>query len=211
MIRRLLNKPFKVPIPNYTPSSYGRVLGIRRNGARQPLHSPDDPLALVLYEPPELSEHDKLKVDVSKHPVHVVVDPVLSKVLRPHQREGVKFMYDCVTGVQIEGAHGCIMADEMGLGKTLQCITLMWTLLKQGPDCTPLIDKAIIVAPSSLVKVRTCTLSRFRTIFKLFFFVLRQTIFFNIFIIFLFFFIRFINIYLLYLIRRIFPCFRNFF
>ena len=41
-------------------------------------------------------------------------------------------MYDCVTGVQIEEFNGCIMADEMGLGKTLQCITLLWTLLKQG-------------------------------------------------------------------------------
>lgn len=45
------------------------------------------------------------------------------------------------------------MADEMGLGKTLQCITLMWTLLRQGPDTKPVIDKAIVVAPSSLVKV----------------------------------------------------------
>jgi hypothetical protein len=38
----------------------------------------------------------------------------------------------------------------------LQCITLLWTLLKQGPDCKPLIDKAAIVAPSSLVKVNFC-------------------------------------------------------
>lgn len=44
------------------------------------------------------------------------------------------------------------MADEMGLGKTLQCITLIWTLLRQSPDCKPEIDKAIVVAPSSLVK-----------------------------------------------------------
>lgn len=44
------------------------------------------------------------------------------------------------------------MADEMGLGKTLQCITLMWTLLRQSPDCKPEIDKAMVVAPSSLVK-----------------------------------------------------------
>lgn len=43
--------------------------------------------------------------------------------------KGVKFMYDCVTGVQIPENFGCIMADEMGLGKTLQCITLLWTLL----------------------------------------------------------------------------------
>lgn len=44
------------------------------------------------------------------------------------------------------------MADEMGLGKTLQCITLVWTLLRQSPDCKPTIIKAIIVCPSSLVK-----------------------------------------------------------
>lgn len=43
----------------------------------------------------------------------VVVDPVLSKVLRPHQREGVKFLYDCVEGLKADGMHGCIMADDM--------------------------------------------------------------------------------------------------
>jgi len=152
IIRRLMNKPFKIPIPNYTPSSYGRSLGLKRSGTRQPLHDPFENNNLVLYEPPELSEHDKLKTDLNKHPVHVVVDPIVGNVLRPHQREGVKFMYDCVTGIKIEGAYGCIMADEMGLGKTLQCITLLWTLLKQGPDCKPLIEKAIVVCPSSLVK-----------------------------------------------------------
>ena len=47
----------------------------------------------------------------------------------------------------------CIMADEMGLGKTLQCIALMWTLLKQSPHAgKPTIDKCIIACPSSLVK-----------------------------------------------------------
>lgn len=61
-------------------------------------------------------------------------------------------MYDCVTGIQIPDSYGCIMADEMGLGKTLQCITLLWTLLKQGPECKPSIEKVIIVCPSSLVK-----------------------------------------------------------
>ena len=43
----------------------------------------------------------------------MVVDPVLSKILRPHQREGVKFMYDCVEGFKVEGSHGAIMADDM--------------------------------------------------------------------------------------------------
>lgn len=84
--------------------------------------------------------------------VPVVIDPRVGKVLRPHQVEGVKFLYKCVTGMKDENAFGCIMADEMGLGKTLQCITLLWTLLKQSPiPNKPGIDKAIVVCPSSLV------------------------------------------------------------
>ncbi|XP_011261584.1 DNA repair and recombination protein RAD54-like [Camponotus floridanus] len=149
-VRKLLSKPFKIPVPGYQLS--GRVLGLRLPGPRRPLHDPNDPNALIVYSPPELSEHERLKIDSCKQLVHVVVDPILCNVLRPHQREGVKFMYECVTGKRIENAYGCIMADEMGLGKTLQCITLLWTLLKQGPEAKPLIDKAIIVAPSSLVK-----------------------------------------------------------
>ncbi|OTB13825.1 hypothetical protein K445DRAFT_319720 [Daldinia sp. EC12] len=95
----------------------------------------------------------KKKVD-NEHPrVPVVIDPRLAKVLRPHQIEGVKFMYRCVTGMIDEKANGCIMADEMGLGKTLQCITLLWTLLKQSPDAgKTLIQKAIVACPSSLVR-----------------------------------------------------------
>ncbi|CAF1046224.1 unnamed protein product [Rotaria sp. Silwood1] len=151
-IRSLLSQPFKIPIPNYKGPISGRGLGVRRIGGRQSLYDPEEEGALVLYIPPELSEHDKLKIDKDKVQVHVVVDPTLSKILRPHQREGVKFLYDSVTGAQIENYHGCIMADEMGLGKTLQCITLLWTLLQQGPDCKPTIQKAIIVCPASLVK-----------------------------------------------------------
>ena len=66
--------------------------------------------------------------------------------------QGVKFLWDCVTGRRIPDSFGCIMADEMGLGKTLQCIALLWTLLRQSPDCKPEIDKAIVVSPSSLVR-----------------------------------------------------------
>ncbi|KAF8274928.1 SNF2 family domain-containing protein [Lactarius quietus] len=85
--------------------------------------------------------------------VPVVIDPRLCKVLRPHQVEGVKFLYRCSTGMVVENQYGCIMADEMGLGKTLQCIALLWTLIKQSPHAgKPTIDKCIIACPSSLVK-----------------------------------------------------------
>lgn len=150
-LKNLKNPAFKIPLPNYISTST-RSLGVKRQGTRQPLYDLDSENVLILYEPPFLSPTELLTVDKNKLPVHVLVDPMLSKVLRPHQREGVKFMYDCVTGIQIPDNFGCIMADEMGLGKTLQCITLLWTLLKQGPECKPICEKVIIVTPSSLVK-----------------------------------------------------------
>ena len=50
--------------------------------------------------------------------------------LRPHQREGVAFMFNCVMGrvahVHSGRAHtGCLLAHEMGLGKTLQTVSLV--------------------------------------------------------------------------------------
>ena len=95
----------------------------------------------------------KKQVEGERPKVPVVIDPRLAKVLRPHQVAGVKFLYRCTTGLIDEKAHGCIMADEMGLGKTLQCITLMWTLLKQSPEAgTTTIQKCVIACPSSLVR-----------------------------------------------------------
>lgn len=88
-----------------------------------------------------------------KYPnVPVVIDPKLAKILRPHQVAGVKFLYRCTAGLEDPKAKGCIMADEMGLGKTLQCLTLMWTLLRQSPRGKKTIEKCIIVCPSSLVR-----------------------------------------------------------
>lgn len=152
-IAKVLSRPFKVPIADYIPdySSGNRCLGIRRSTVRKALHDPYACNALVLYTPPEYTEHERMTMKAEDILVHVVVDPLLSNVLRPHQREGVRFMYDCVVGAKGD-FHGCIMADEMGLGKTLQCVTLVWTLLRQSPHCKPTISKAIIVSPSSLVK-----------------------------------------------------------
>ena len=95
-----------------------------------------------------------IKKKVDENPkIPVVIDPRLAKVLRPHQIEGVKFLYRCVTGMIDEKANGCIMADEMGLGKTLQCIALMWTLLKQSVEAgRSTIQKCVIACPSSLVR-----------------------------------------------------------
>ncbi|XP_065905304.1 DNA repair and recombination protein RAD54-like isoform X1 [Dysidea avara] len=130
-IQQILSKPFKVPMPNYKGPIHGRCLGKRSRGVRCALHDPNTEGALVLYTPSELTAHEKLSIDKSKLEVHVVVDTLLSKVLRPHQREGVKFLWDCVTGQQIDKQ--------------------LW--LHHGrQDATPLIDKVVVVTPSSLVR-----------------------------------------------------------
>ncbi|PIC51735.1 hypothetical protein B9Z55_002128 [Caenorhabditis nigoni] len=149
MVAKLLSRKFSIPMEGYMLS--GRSLGLGGNRRKCALFDPYHEGALILYAPEQLSEHAQLKEDKDRK-VHVVADPVVGKILRPHQRDGVKFMWDCVTGVNIPEYHGCIMADEMGLGKTLQCISLLWTLLRQSPDACPTVSKSIIVCPSSLVK-----------------------------------------------------------
>jgi DNA repair and recombination protein RAD54 and RAD54-like protein len=62
-LQSLINKPFKIPIPNYQQSGLSRALGTRRQGARQSLHSPDDENALILYSPPVLSATELTKAD----------------------------------------------------------------------------------------------------------------------------------------------------
>lgn len=84
--------------------------------------------------------------------VPVVIDPRLVKEMREHQLVGVKFLYECVMGHR-DKIEGAILADEMGLGKTLQCIALLYTLMKQGPDNgKPVVNRALIIVPSTLVK-----------------------------------------------------------
>lgn len=83
----------------------------------------------------------------------------LKKFCRPHQLEGISFLYRCVMGhvdspsIRSTCVNGAILADEMGLGKTLQCIALIHILLEQGPvNGKPVIKKALVVTPSSLTE-----------------------------------------------------------
>lgn len=110
-----------------------------------PRHDPHAPGAIVMKRPEN--------VPIGKEIVDVVVDPLLTQHLREHQREGVKFLYECVMGLRNFEGQGAILADEMGLGKTLQTIALLWTLLKQNPihGSPPTIRKAMIVCPVTLI------------------------------------------------------------
>ena len=80
------------------------------------------------------------------------VIPELACKLRPHQREGVQFLFECTMGLRGFDGEGCILADDMGLGKTLMSITTLWTLLNQGfIRGESAVRKVMVVCPTSLV------------------------------------------------------------
>lgn len=132
-------KAFKTPL-------LGSTVLVNTHGKEPtPRHDPAAEGALVMMRP--------LAVPAGKKIVDVVVDPYLTQHLRPHQREGVKFLYEAVMGMKQFDGQGAILADEMGLGKTLQTIALLWTLLKQNPvhGEQPVVKKALIVCPVTLI------------------------------------------------------------
>jgi DNA repair and recombination protein RAD54B len=134
-----ISNAYKRPLMESTVVPAGPV------GKPLPRHDPNQPGALVMKRPDSVPK--------GKQIVDVVVDPILTKHLRQHQREGVQFLYECVMGMRSFNGEGAILADDMGLGKTLQTITLLWTLLKQNPihESPPVIKKALIVCPVTLI------------------------------------------------------------
>ncbi|KAF9347368.1 hypothetical protein BGX34_003199, partial [Mortierella sp. NVP85] len=61
----------------------------------------------------------------TEHPV--AIPSFLAKKLKPHQLEGVRFMWKNI--VMFNG--GCILAHSMGLGKTFQVVAFLFILLRE--------------------------------------------------------------------------------
>ncbi|XP_071453128.1 transcriptional regulator ATRX homolog isoform X2 [Hetaerina americana] len=82
----------------------------------------------------------------------VSVHPKLVKKLKPHQAEGVKFMWEAcfesLKRIEDSKGSGCILAHCMGLGKTLQVIALVHTLLN-NPKTT--VHTVLVICPLNTV------------------------------------------------------------
>ncbi|CCU98683.1 unnamed protein product [Malassezia sympodialis ATCC 42132] len=104
-----------------------------------PRYDPNAPGAVVMKRPS--MKHQQL-FGRGLPVVDVVLDPELARILRPHQIEGVKFMYEAVTGMtSVDYGHastgqGAILADEMGLGTVEKLLKVMgvvkWNVLSLG-------------------------------------------------------------------------------
>ncbi|KAK0567835.1 helicase [Tilletia horrida] len=157
-----LAAPAKTFYSTPTNSERSQSPGIRPSGlmnpglGKEPISRFDASAPDALVMPRPSAEHQKLFNKKNLPVVDVVIDPILAKQLRPHQREGVKFLYECMMGMRGEGnATGAILADEMGLGKTLQTIALISTMLRQNCYYTSnpqTIQRALVVCPLTLVK-----------------------------------------------------------
>lgn len=100
-----------------------------------------------------LVDPNEVLLDVdTKMDKKILVHPEITKHLKKHQVEGIKFMYDCCYGgvdnLEKFPGSGCILAHCMGLGKTLQLITLLHTVI-----CFPQLktDKVLVICPKSTV------------------------------------------------------------
>ena len=95
-----------------------------------------------------------LDIDAKTKKSLIQVDKSIVPHLKPHQIDGLKFMWDCCFEKveMIKEGHkgsGCILAHCMGLGKTLQVVSLVHTLLANSADTK--IKRVMIMMPVNVL------------------------------------------------------------
>ncbi|XP_059093491.1 transcriptional regulator ATRX-like isoform X2 [Tigriopus californicus] len=108
------------------------------------------------FEIKEGETQEELPLDFNEETKEVLVDvpTTLVKKLKPHQVNGVKFMWDAVfeSKKMVEEGKvpgGAILAHCMGLGKTLQTITLVSTVHEKFPGR---VSRTLVLCPVNTVK-----------------------------------------------------------
>jgi SNF2 family DNA or RNA helicase len=89
----------------------------------------------------------------------VYIDEEIGKRIKPHQIDGVRFMWRQVvndgSGNEDQKLQGCLLAHTMGLGKTMQVITLLVAIAEAAKSSDPTVESQI---PPNLRESRTLVL-----------------------------------------------------
>ena len=154
-----------------TPMKRGKPLQKNQTGvelrqqARDRLKHAISRRALREASPTRRAQEASYRFIVNANPDHpiCIYEPV-SRVLKPHQVEGVRFMWRELVDVSSTGSlpQGCLLAHTMGLGKTLQTITLLLTIASASMSKDPGIAsqvpenmkdrRTLILCPAHLVE-----------------------------------------------------------
>ena len=84
---------------------------------------PQQLAAMILSDPTHTGIEINPARDTQQDAIYIC-DRV-AKVIKPHQVEGVRFLWREITADGDEGGQGCVLAHTMGLGKTMQSIALL--------------------------------------------------------------------------------------
>ncbi|KAH9517068.1 hypothetical protein DERF_007768 [Dermatophagoides farinae] len=105
---------------------------------------------------PDFDSRVILEFDPLNGKVLLEVDQGIVKILKPHQRDGIRFMYDCTIEtfdrlLNHQHQSGCILAHSMGLGKTLQIVAFLQAIMT-NPIINKFIRKVLIIVPCNVQK-----------------------------------------------------------
>ncbi|CAG9795835.1 unnamed protein product [Diatraea saccharalis] len=133
-IRKVLDKKClakSTVLANMEEFERKRRLNMRQSKLRELLGCEEGVNVLVI------NDEVCLEYDFEMQRPIVTIHPFFTKVMKAHQYEGVKFMWDaCFESLEdIKSGHpggGCILAHCMGLGKTLQVLALLHTQEQPG-------------------------------------------------------------------------------
>uniref|UniRef100_A0A7E4VA18 DNA repair and recombination protein RAD54-like n=1 Tax=Panagrellus redivivus TaxID=6233 RepID=A0A7E4VA18_PANRE len=149
-VQQLMTEPIPPPkkpspiAPKYNVKSYLPSPSAKRAKYKEPYFNEDPPpkpdsskaKSAVKYfelrQPGEDGFHEGVKVSAR-----------ISAKLRPHQEEGVRFLFNKLR----HSPSGAILADEMGLGKTIQTVAVVHTMLNTKYQSRKLVNKALILCP----------------------------------------------------------------
>lgn len=97
-----------------------------------------------------------LDFDKESKKILVEVNKEFVKHLKPHQVEGIKFLFNCtIESVERLTKHnhssGCILAHTMGLGKTFQVISFLHTIMT-NPLIKDSIRCVLIIVPLNVIQ-----------------------------------------------------------
>ncbi|RKU43598.1 hypothetical protein DL546_006307 [Coniochaeta pulveracea] len=89
------------------------------------------------------------------------VNPSIAVHIKPHQIDGVRFMWNRIVAMNEQSRQGCLLAHTMGLGKTMQVITLLYAIAEASSSDEKAIksqiprnlrdNKVLILCPAGLV------------------------------------------------------------